>query len=66
MKMAQNSDNCRISTNGRDGQHNVYVEHPDDTHEHKWYNSVTGRMGYHGENASAEDKWWIGQRALNG
>lgn len=51
-----------ISTNGKNGQHNVYIYHGKD-HEHLWYDSKTGLMGGHGENTSKEDKRWCGQRA---
>ncbi len=50
-------------TDGKNGQHNVYNFYEGGKHEHSWYNSKTGQMGYHGENASAEDKKWMGQTA---
>lgn len=50
-------------TNGRDGQHNRYEFMEGGKHTHEWYNSRTGQMGGHGENASEEDKRWIGQTA---
>lgn len=53
-----------ISTNNKNGQHNEYIYHGD-SHEHLWYDSKTGLMGAHGENASAEDKKWCGQRTGN-
>jgi len=45
------------------GQHNR-LEFPGDgpNHVHDFYNSRTGIMGSHGENASASDKQWSGQR----
>ena len=52
-----------IKTKGRDGQHNVYIEHDNGLHEHYWYDSKTGKMGGHGENTSAHDKWWAGVRS---
>lgn len=58
----KNPDNG-ISTRGKDGQSDVFVYHPGDKHEHYWYDSKTGTMGGHGENASSEDKIWCGQRA---
>lgn len=52
------------STNGNGGQHNEYIYHGSrECHEHLWYNPTTGTMGAHGENTSAEDKKWAGQRA---
>ena len=48
-------------TNGKDGQHNRYTFYPGGKHEHEWYDSKSGKSGYHGENASDEDKKWIGE-----
>ena len=56
------NDMSNYSTNGKNGQHNEYVYHGE-KHEHLWYDSKTGMMGAHGENASAKDKKWCGQRA---
>ena len=54
-----------VVTKGRNGQSNVYIEYDGkgDKHEHYWYDSKTGMMGGHGENASKEDKWWNGVRS---
>lgn len=50
-------------TNGKNGQHNRYDFYEGGKHTHDWYNSKTGQMGSHGENASAEDKRTIGHIA---
>lgn len=50
-------------TNGRNGQHNRYEFSEGGKHTHDWYDSKTGQMGSHGENASSEDKRWMGQIA---
>lgn len=50
-------------TNGRNGQHNRYEFSEGGKHTHDWYDSKTGQMGAHGENASSEDKRWMGQIA---
>ncbi len=50
-------------TNGRDGQHNSYEFYEGGKHTHLWYDSKTGQMGGHGENASSDDKKWMGEIA---
>lgn len=50
-------------TNGINGQHNRYEFSEGGKHTHDWYDSKTGQMGAHGENASSEDKRWMGQIA---
>lgn len=50
-------------TNGKNGQHNSYEFYEGGAHTHSWYDSKTGMMGSHGENTSASDKQWSGQRA---
>lgn len=52
-----------IFTRGKNGQSDEFIYHSDDRHEHYWYDSKTGMMGGHGENASSEDKRWCGQLA---
>lgn len=59
-----NPDNG-IFTRGKNGQSDEFIYHPDDRHEHYWYDSKTGMMGGHGENASDEDKKWCGQIAID-
>lgn len=51
-----------IKTNGKDGQHNRYTFMEGGKHIHEFADSKTGIEGAHGENASAEDKQWSGQR----
>ncbi len=53
-----------IKTKGKNGQHDKYIFHGA-KHEHLWYNSHTGLMGGHGENALPKDKKWCGQRSAN-
>lgn len=49
-------------TYGSNGQHNRIETSEGGKHTHDFYNSNTGIEGSHGENASAEDKKWSGQR----
>ncbi len=39
-------------TYGSNGQHNRIETYDGGKHTHDWYNSKTGQMGSHGENAS--------------
>ena len=50
-------------TREKNGQSDKFVYHTNDRHEHYWYDSKTGMMGGHGENASPADKRWAGQLA---
>ena len=50
-------------TNGRDGQHNVYNFYGDGSHDHTWYDSKTGQMGYHAEHCPADIKKAAGRAA---
>lgn len=52
-----------IKTRGKDGQHDRFEFFEGGKHTHEWYDSKTGIMGGHGENASKEDNKWAGQRA---
>lgn len=51
-----------IKTTAREGQLNRYEFSEGGKHTHDWYDSKTGVMGSHGENASIEDKKWSGDR----
>lgn len=59
--MSKKNPDSGMTTNFKNGQSNEYIYHSDDRHEHYWYNTKTGMMGGHGENASAADKKWCGQ-----
>ena len=51
-------------TYGRKGQHNVLVFHgKNGKHEHFWYNSNTGQMGWHGDDVDPELKRAVGRDA---
>lgn len=50
-------------TYGSNGQHNRIETYDGGKHTHDWYNSKTGQMGSHGENASKEDKKLMGEIA---
>ena len=53
----------KTKTNGRDGQHNSYTFFKDGTHDHTWYNSKTGQMGYHAEHCPDSIKKAAGRAA---
>lgn len=55
-------------TNFKNGQANQYTFYPGGAHEHAWYDSNTGKMGYHAEYADAASKQWCGElsRGMNG
>lgn len=52
-----------IKTNGKNGQSDRYEFFEDGKHTHDWYDSKTGLMGSHGENASDDIKKFSGQRS---
>lgn len=52
-----------VKTSGKNGQHDRMEFFQGGKHTHEYYDSNTGRMGGHGENASKEDKKWMGEKA---
>lgn len=52
-----------IKTYGSNGQSNRLELFENGKHTHDWYDSKTGLMGSHGEDASEEIKRFSGQRS---
>ena len=51
-----------VKTSAKGGQLNRYEFFEGGKHTHDFYDSKTGIMGSHGENASSDDKKWAGDR----
>ena len=50
-------------TSSKNGQIDKYVFYEKGEHEHFWYDSKTGKMGYHAEKTSKEEKKYAGNLA---